>query len=182
MTSCTSPGTGSAGCVGGLGSTEAPFGTGRGAEIRRLSELVSSSWHLSIPGGGARCWPCDSGREGGWTTASTSVGPTRANGWPYVAGAARGSRCPVAPSQPPTERWAMDFMRDTLRGNRAFRLLNTLNHLHREWVAIEVDVSLGGNGGAYPHTPWRVPTAPPRAILVESSTRRRLTRGQTPAA
>jgi len=54
-------------------------------------------------------------------------------------------RVPVVPSLAPNERWAMDFMRDTLRGNRAFRLLNILDTCTRECVAIEVDVSLGGD-------------------------------------
>jgi len=39
----------------------------------------------------------------------------------------------------------MDFMRDTLRGNRAFRMLNILDTYTRECVAMEVDVSLGGD-------------------------------------
>jgi putative transposase len=53
-------------------------------------------------------------------------------------------RVPIVPATKPNERWAMDFMRDTLRGNRAFRMLNVLDTYTRECVAMEVDVSLGG--------------------------------------
>ena len=38
----------------------------------------------------------------------------------------------------------MDFMRDILRGNRAFRALTIVDTCTRECVAIEIDVSLGG--------------------------------------
>ena len=38
----------------------------------------------------------------------------------------------------------MDFMRDTLRGSRAFRALTIVDTCTRECVAIEVDSSLGG--------------------------------------
>jgi putative transposase len=39
----------------------------------------------------------------------------------------------------------MDFMRDTLRGNRSFRILNILDTYTRECIAMEMDRSLGGN-------------------------------------
>lgn len=53
-------------------------------------------------------------------------------------------RVPSVPAERPNERWAMDFMRDTLRGDRAFRLLTIVDTCTRECVAIEVDTSLGG--------------------------------------
>lgn len=53
-------------------------------------------------------------------------------------------RVPSIPADRPNERWAMDFMRDTLRGNRAFRLLTIVDTCTRECLAIEVDASLGG--------------------------------------
>ncbi len=53
-------------------------------------------------------------------------------------------RVPAIAANAPNERWAMDFMRDTLRGNRAFRALTIVDTCTRECVAIEVDQSLGG--------------------------------------
>ena len=38
--------------------------------------------------------------------------------------------------------WAMDFMSDTLRGGRRFRILNLIDVLSREGLASEVDTSL----------------------------------------
>jgi len=55
------------------------------------------------------------------------------------------ARVPIVPTTKPNERWAMDFMRDSLRGNRAFRMLNILDTYTRECLAMEVDVSLGGD-------------------------------------
>lgn len=52
-------------------------------------------------------------------------------------------RVPQPAAQAPNERWAMDFVRDTLRGGRAFRALTIVDTYTRECVAIEVDVSLG---------------------------------------
>ena len=49
----------------------------------------------------------------------------------------------VPQPQAPNERWAMDFVRVTLRGGRAFRALTIIDNYTRECVAIEVDVSLG---------------------------------------
>lgn len=54
-------------------------------------------------------------------------------------------RVPMAPAERPNDRWAMDFMRDTLRGARAFRLLTVIDTCTRECLAIEVDTSLGGD-------------------------------------
>lgn len=45
----------------------------------------------------------------------------------------------------PTQRWSMDFMHDALVGGRSLRLLNIIDDFTREWVAIEVDTSLGGD-------------------------------------
>jgi len=42
------------------------------------------------------------------------------------------------------ERWAMDFMRDTLADGRCFRTLNVVDAYTRECLAIEVDTSLPG--------------------------------------
>lgn len=53
-------------------------------------------------------------------------------------------RVPTVSATGPNERWAMDFMRDTLRGARAFRLLTVIDTYTRECLAIEVDSSLGG--------------------------------------
>lgn len=47
--------------------------------------------------------------------------------------------------QGPNERWAMDFMRDTLADGRAFRALTLVDHCTRECPVIEVDVSLGAD-------------------------------------
>ena len=44
----------------------------------------------------------------------------------------------------PNERWAIDFMRDTLADGRAFRALTVIDTCTRESLAIEVDASLGG--------------------------------------
>lgn len=53
-------------------------------------------------------------------------------------------RVPAVAAEGPNERWAMDFMHDTLRGERGFRVLNIVDTCTRECVAIEADVSLGG--------------------------------------
>ena len=53
-------------------------------------------------------------------------------------------RVPAVAARAPNERWAMDFMCDILRGNRAFRALTIVDTCTRECVAIEIDVSLGG--------------------------------------
>jgi putative transposase len=44
----------------------------------------------------------------------------------------------------PNERWAMDFVRDTLSSGRAFRALSVVDTCTRECLAIEVDVGLTG--------------------------------------
>ncbi len=43
------------------------------------------------------------------------------------------------------EQWSMDFMRDQLAGGRMFRLLTVVDHFTRDYLAIEVDVSLPGD-------------------------------------
>jgi putative transposase len=43
------------------------------------------------------------------------------------------------------ERWSMDFTVDTLASGRAFRTLNVVDDCTRECLAIEVDLSLGGD-------------------------------------
>lgn len=55
------------------------------------------------------------------------------------------SRVTPVTATAPNERWAMDFMRDTLRGDRSFRILNILDTCTRECIAVEIDRSLGGN-------------------------------------
>ena len=44
----------------------------------------------------------------------------------------------------PNERWAMDFVRDTLSTGRAFRALTVVDTCTREALAVEVDVGLSG--------------------------------------
>lgn len=53
------------------------------------------------------------------------------------------ARVPQPAACAPNDRWAMDFVCDTLRSGRAFRALTILDTYTRECVAIEVDVSLG---------------------------------------
>ena len=51
----------------------------------------------------------------------------------------------VAPAAPqPGQRWAMDFMQDSLASGRPFRTLNVVDLASRECLAIEVDTSLPG--------------------------------------
>jgi putative transposase len=44
----------------------------------------------------------------------------------------------------PNQRWAMDFVGDTLASGRTFRTLNLVDEFTRECLAIEVDTSLPG--------------------------------------
>lgn len=53
-------------------------------------------------------------------------------------------RTPLIPPTRRTERWSMDFMRDTLAVGRPFRTFNVVDDLTRENHAIEVDHSLPG--------------------------------------
>jgi len=53
-------------------------------------------------------------------------------------------RVPLSPATQPNERWAMDFMRDTLASGAAFRSLTVVDTCTRESPAIEVDTSLPG--------------------------------------
>jgi putative transposase len=54
------------------------------------------------------------------------------------------ARVPLPPATEPNERWAMDFLRDTLATGTAFRTLTVVDTCTRESPAIEVDVSLPG--------------------------------------
>jgi putative transposase len=65
----------------------------------------------------------------------------RRRGHKRVARAAR-----VAPvvALEPGQRWAMDFMQDSLAAGRPFRTLNVVDLASRECLAIEVDTSLPG--------------------------------------
>lgn len=65
----------------------------------------------------------------------------RRRGRKRVARAAR--IAPVAALQP-GQRWAMDFMQDSLASGRPFRTLNIVDLASRECLAIEVDTSLPG--------------------------------------
>lgn len=53
-------------------------------------------------------------------------------------------RKPLEPATRPNERWAMDFVSDTLASGRRFRTLNIIDECTRECLAIEVDFSLTG--------------------------------------
>jgi len=55
---------------------------------------------------------------------------------------ARTPRGASAPLWRPGEAWAMDFMQDVLADGRRFRVLNVLDIVTRECLAIEVDTSL----------------------------------------
>jgi putative transposase len=44
----------------------------------------------------------------------------------------------------PNERWSMDFVRDTLGNDRAFRALTIVDDFTRECPVLEVDISLSG--------------------------------------
>ncbi|MGA9836874.1 MAG: hypothetical protein WBQ26_06125 [Gemmatimonadaceae bacterium] len=52
-------------------------------------------------------------------------------------------RVPQPQAQAPNERWAMDFVRDTLRGGRAVRAPTIIDTYTHDCAAIAVDVSLG---------------------------------------
>lgn len=54
------------------------------------------------------------------------------------------ARVPLPVASRPNERWAMDFVRDTLATGAAFRALTVVDTCTRESLAIEVDVSLPG--------------------------------------
>ena len=70
------------------------------------------------------------GGAGGPATRAQAGGP----------GGARRARRRAAPGQ----RWAMDFMQDSLASGRPFRTLNIVDLATRECLAIEVDTSLPG--------------------------------------
>jgi putative transposase len=48
--------------------------------------------------------------------------------------------------QLPNKQWAMDFMSDSFASGRKFRILNVLDIATRECIALEVDVSIKGEG------------------------------------
>ena len=54
----------------------------------------------------------------------------------------RVARMTAAPVSRPNERWAMDFVSDSLRGCRKIRALCVIDVCTRENLAIEVDLSL----------------------------------------
>lgn len=55
-----------------------------------------------------------------------------------------GERVRLIPAKKPSQRWSMDFVRDTLASGRPFRTLNVLDEFTREAVAIEVAASIPG--------------------------------------
>jgi putative transposase len=59
-------------------------------------------------------------------------------GQPHVARSA-----PLRPPVAPGERWAMDFVHDSLRGGRPLRILSILDEGGRECVGLEVALSVG---------------------------------------
>lgn len=54
------------------------------------------------------------------------------------------SRVPLATAVQPKERWAMDFVADTLANGRRIRVLTVVDTFTRECLATEVDTSLPG--------------------------------------
>lgn len=50
----------------------------------------------------------------------------------------------LKPSTGPNERWSMDFMHDSTRSGRTFRLLNIVDDYTREAIWMEVDTSISG--------------------------------------
>ncbi len=53
-------------------------------------------------------------------------------------------RCPMPALTGPNQRWALDFVADTLKGQRRIRMLTVVDAFTRESLAIEVDTSLSG--------------------------------------
>ncbi len=87
--------------------------------------------------------------------------------------------------QGPNERWAMDFMRDTLADGRAFRALTLVDHCTRECPVIEVEVSLGADRVVAVLERLAGTRGLPRAIVVDNGPEfqsRRWTPGRTGAA
>lgn len=54
----------------------------------------------------------------------------------------RETPAPLAVPDVVNDTWSMDFMHDQLADGRSFRLLNALDDFNREWLAMEVDISL----------------------------------------
>jgi putative transposase len=53
-------------------------------------------------------------------------------------------RCPMPALTAPNQRWALDFVADTLKRQRRIRMLTVVDAFTRESLAIEVDTSLSG--------------------------------------
>lgn len=53
-------------------------------------------------------------------------------------------RCPMPTLTGPNQRWALDFVADTLKRQRRIRMLTVVDAFTRESLAIEVDTSLSG--------------------------------------
>ncbi len=53
-------------------------------------------------------------------------------------------RCPMPALTGPNQRWALDFVSDTLKQQRKIRMLTVVDAFTRESLAIEVDTSLSG--------------------------------------
>lgn len=53
-------------------------------------------------------------------------------------------RVPLPPAKRPNERWAMDFIQDSLWSGRRFRTLSVVDTYTRECMTVEADTSLPG--------------------------------------
>ena len=80
------------------------------------------------------------------------------------------ARVPLAPAVTPNERWAMDFVRDTLATGPAFRALTVVDTCTREALAIEVDVSLPGERVVTTLDAIAAERGYPIAIMVDNGT------------
>lgn len=80
------------------------------------------------------------------------------------------ARVPLAPAMVPNERWAMDFVRDTLAPGAAFRALTVVDTCTREALAIEVDVSLPGERVVLVLEAIARERGYPQAIMVDNGT------------
>lgn len=54
-------------------------------------------------------------------------------------------RNPLPPAVRPHERWAMDFIQDSIAGGRKFRTLSVVDTYSRECLTVETDTSLPGH-------------------------------------
>ena len=57
---------------------------------------------------------------------------------------ARGSRSPMPEALRPNQRWSMDFVSDTFRASRRFRILAVNDDCYRENLGLVVDTSISG--------------------------------------